>query len=132
MIHSTHRFHGRSSLRFVYSRGHQARGEFMGLRSIKNDRQKTWRVAVVVSRKVSKSAVVRNRIRRRIFESVRRHSGHINGAFDLVFNVYSEQLAQIDHQKIELTVVDLLQKSGVYTEPGSGPSHVIIENKETL
>ena len=58
MIHHTHRFHGRSSLRFVYQQGQVVRGQLVSLRYVRNGRQQLYRVAVVVSRKVSKSAVV--------------------------------------------------------------------------
>ncbi len=132
MIHSTHRFHGRSSLRYVYHHGRQVRGDLMSLRVALNSRQKTWRVAVVVSRKVSKSAVVRNRIRRRIFEVVRRQAGYINGPFDLVFNVYSEQLAQAEQETIEKTVQDQLDRAGALSKTDFKPDHVIVENKGSL
>src|SRR4051812_48826816 len=113
MIHSTHRFHGRSSLRFVYQKGRVVRGELMTLRYVQNSRRTTWRAAVVVSRKVSKSAVVRNRIRRRIFEIVRRQAGVIDGPFDLVFSVYGEQLAHVEQSALEQLVADQLQKAKV-------------------
>lgn len=133
MIHSTHRFHGRSSLRFVYQKGHVVRGELMTLRCAPNARRTTWRAAVVVSRKVSKSAVVRNRIRRRVFETVRRHAGYITGSFDLVFSVYSEQLAYAEQAALEQLVVDQLRKGGAYRlSVTPGGEHAIVEEKEKL
>lgn len=132
MIHSTHRFHGRSSLRFVYQHGKQVRGELVSLRAIPNKRRSTWRCAVVVSRKVSKSAVVRNRIRRRIFEIVRRNAGRITGPYDVVFNVYSEHIASIDNMVLSKCIVEQMEKAGVCAPATETPDHAIVKQKETL
>ncbi|HSX46301.1 MAG TPA: ribonuclease P protein component [Candidatus Saccharimonadia bacterium] len=112
MITRRHRFHGYGSLKSVYSRGQTARGGLLNLMYARRDPSKAYRVAVVVSRKVSKSAVVRNRIRRRVFESIRRQSGSIPGGTDLVFTAFGEQLAAIDAAKLDALVADLLQKTG--------------------
>jgi ribonuclease P protein component len=131
MIHYTHRFHGRSSLRFVYQRGQSVRGNCLSLRYARNQRQKSYRVAVVVSRKVSKSAVVRNRIRRRLYELVRTRAGQIQDPYDLVFIVYDESVATMEPEALKRTVHGLLQKAEVLS-PGSpeSPDHAIVEIKE--
>ncbi|HSX33063.1 MAG TPA: ribonuclease P protein component [Candidatus Saccharimonadales bacterium] len=114
MIQSTHRFHGRSSLRFVYQKGASVRSDLpLALRTARNPRSRVWRVAVVVSRKVSKSAVVRNRIRRRIFEIVRRQGSHLDPGYDLVFSVYGPELAELDHAALETAITTQLTKAGV-------------------
>jgi ribonuclease P protein component len=112
MISSRHRFHGRSSLRFVYQRGQTVRGANISLRYILNPRQKLYRVAVVVSRKVSKSAVVRNRLRRRIYEIVRTHAAQIVQPYDLVFTVYDEAIAELSHANLKKAVVAQLVRAG--------------------
>ena len=131
MISSTHRFHGRSSLRYVYQHGTQIRGDLVSLRAVRNKRQKTWRVAIAVSRKVNKSAVVRNRIRRRIFEVVRHHTALIKEPYDLVFSVYSDQAANLDQQSLEKAIVDRLSKIESLTKAKSYSNHAIVDNKET-
>lgn len=70
MLPKQHRFHGPSGFRWVYAGGHSAHGRHMVVR-IREQQNRPFRVAVVVSRKVHKSAVVRNRIRRRVYEAVR-------------------------------------------------------------
>jgi ribonuclease P protein component len=133
MVHSTHRFHGRNSLRFAYQHGRMVRGDQLGLRAVRNMRQKTWRAAVVVSKKVSKSAVVRNRIRRRVFEIVRRHGARIAQPYDLVFNVYTDSLAKADQYELERIVTGLLAKADILYAPTVGESsdHAIVKNKES-
>ncbi len=128
MIHSTHRFHGRSSLRFVYQHGRMVRSDMLCLRAVHNKRQHTWRAAVAVSRKVNKSAVVRNRIRRRIFEVVRRHAGRIAGPYDLVFNIYSDHIAELEQSQLEELLISLMTKASVLAETNiPGPDHAIVD-----
>lgn len=111
MLIGRHRFHGYNSLKLVYKKGQTARNQTLSLRYMRRDHTKPYRVAVVVSRKVSKSAVVRNRIRRRVYESVRRQADQIPGGTDLVFTVYSDQVANIDHTAITQAVDQLLSKA---------------------
>ena len=114
MIDRTHRFQGHGSLRFAYQKGQTVRGQFCSLKYIRNRRRSTYRVAVVVSRKVHKSAVVRNRIRRRIYEIVRSAEPRIMGSYDLIFTAYSDQLAEMPHEQLSEAVMDKLDKAGVF------------------
>jgi ribonuclease P protein component len=111
MIGQKHRFHGYGSLRPAYQRGQTVRGPALSLRFARRDNGKPYRVAVVVGRKVSKSAVVRNRIRRRIYEIVRRNDQAVPPATDLVFTVFGEQIAEVNAQKLEASIKDLLKKA---------------------
>ncbi len=115
MINQSHRFHGYNSLRGVYSRGQSVRGDMVSLKfarpSSGNDSGRPYRVAVIVSRKVSKSAVVRNRIRRRIYEAVRKSDAGITSGIDLVFTVFSERLAELPAPKPQAIINELLQKA---------------------
>ena len=110
MIGRTHRFHGYGSLRGVYQRGKTARSPMLNLRYDARDPKKPYRVAVVVSRKVNKSAVVRNRIRRRMYEIVRNQD--VQPGTDLVFTVFNDQLAELPAPKLQETVSGLLEKAG--------------------
>lgn len=117
MIDKTHRFQGHGSLRFVYQKGQTVRGQFCSLKYIVNKRRRRFRVAVVVSRKVHKSAVVRNRIRRRMYEAVRKHSVRIVQPFDLVLTAYSDQLAEMPAEQLETAVLEKLEKAGIFELP---------------
>lgn len=132
MIDKLHRFQGYGSLRFVYQKGQTVRGPFFSLKYIVNHRRTVFRASVVVSRKVHKSAVVRNRIRRRIYEIIRNESLRINGAYDLVFIVYSDQLASLPAAQLRDAVLEKLEKAGVLSGPEATklPAHAIVEFKE--
>jgi ribonuclease P protein component len=112
MIDKTHRFQGLGSLRFVYKRGQTIRGQACSLKYVVNRRNDTYRVAVVVSRKVHKSAVIRNRIRRRIYELVRTEAPKIDQPFDLVFIAHSDQFADIPSDQLRSIILDQLASTG--------------------
>jgi ribonuclease P protein component len=67
----------------------------------------------VVSKKVDKSAVRRNRIRRRIYEIVRTHPAHAGFAHEMVFTIYKTDAATESSSLLEDEVHDLLSKSKV-------------------
>lgn len=71
MIASKYRFHGHGSLKFLYKNGRVIRSRYFTVKYITNHYRSNPRFAVVVSKKVHKSAVGRNRIRRRVYERLR-------------------------------------------------------------
>ena len=109
MIAKQNRFHGRNSLNTVYRKGKAVRGEYASLRYA-SSRRSDYRLAVVVSRKVSKSAVVRNRIRRRIYEIVRLYVKDLAEPLprDMVISIFEERAAMATD--LDKTILVLLQK----------------------
>ena len=67
-------------------------------------------MAVVVSKKIAKSAVTRNKIRRRLYECVRKNEILDNDAIDAVFVVKSDQVASVPHEQLELSVMNSCHK----------------------
>jgi ribonuclease P protein component len=113
MLTSSHRFHGLNALNFAHKQGQVVRGQSMSLKYVANTRRDTYRVAVVVSKKVSKSAVTRNRIRRRVYEAIRLQADAMSGPYDLIFMVYSQDVATMELKLLQQTVVGQLRKAGV-------------------
>src|SRR6185437_7196150 len=95
-------FHGHSSLTYVYRHGHAVRNPQLAVRFVRNSRRADYRLAVIVSKKVHKSAVARNRVRRRIYEIVRTGPA-IPAAYDIVVTVFSDQIITTD--PLELTAL---------------------------
>jgi ribonuclease P protein component len=116
MVTAKHRFHGLGSLKRVYQHGRNVRSSLFALKVMHNERRHDYRVAVVVSRKVHKSAVVRNRIRRRLYEQVRLQSPQITGPYDMVFTVFNEEVAELPTDKLKKIIADQLRQAGV-TKP---------------
>jgi ribonuclease P protein component len=113
MINNKHRFHGHGSLRYVYTKGETERGPLLAVKYIENQRRDQYRLAVVVSKKVSKSAVGRNRIRRRLYEIVRRHEEAIPGPLDIVMTVFHDTIADMPAKQLESAVVAQLKHAGI-------------------
>lgn len=111
MIGRAHRFHGYGSLRYVYKNGKTVRGPLTTLKFTVNDRRDSYRLAVVVSKKVHKSAVVRNRIRRRVYEAFRRLAAEDQG-YDLVLTVFSERVATMAAGELDTVVREQLSQIG--------------------
>jgi ribonuclease P protein component len=129
MIGRTHRFHGFNALRHVYSRGNTTRSSLIAVKSLANPRRDSYRAAVVVSRKVHKSAVVRNRIRRRIYEIIRHLQPRLAGPFDIVITVFSDQVAEMPAPDLEKMLIDQFERARLITV-SPDRSHAIVERKK--
>ncbi|MDZ7785852.1 MAG: ribonuclease P protein component [Candidatus Saccharibacteria bacterium] len=113
MISKAHRFHGYGSLKFVYKHGRVVRGPMCAIKYHKNPKRTTYRLAVVVSKKVNKSAVVRNRIRRRVFEVVRHYEDRVKHPYDIAIMVYSENVATMPHEELDTMLRTQLSQAGI-------------------
>ena len=131
MIARKNRFHGYGSLRYVYQNGQTVRGQLCALKYVRNSRRDTYRIAVVVSKKVSKSAVVRNRIRRRLYEAVRQ-TVLPSEPFDLIINVYSDQLASCPDSELRQVVFDKLHAAGITIRTPEERHRGIVDKKEIV
>lgn len=116
MIARRYRFHGYNALSYVYKQGKTARSQGCLLRYAPNPRRQQCRIAVVVGKKVHKSAVTRTRIRRRMFAELQGIVGDLP-AYDLVFTVTDPQLVVTSQKHINEIILRLLQVSGVWTQP---------------
>lgn len=130
MIDRKHRFHGYGSLKHVYTHGQQVRGLYLSLKYNPNPRRNVFRAAVVVSRKVDKSAVARNRIRRRIYEAIRLNQTKITNPYDLVFVVFSTQLETFSPKELQEAVDNLLTDSGVIKQSNTEDRDMIGEKEK--
>jgi ribonuclease P protein component len=113
MISRQHRFHGRNSFRFVYQNGNTERCSAFAVKSVINSRRKNYRVAVVVSRKVHKSAVARNRMRRRLYAAVQELQNQINDPYDIVLTVFNDSILEEAPKSLAHQLKRQFQKSGI-------------------
>jgi len=112
MLNSKFRFHSRGGVRYVYKHGQTIRQGKMALVYCENTRG-FQRFSVVVSKKVEKSAVGRNRIRRRIYEAIRlyKKSHSFDAKRDYIFIVYSKDLMDCPFTEVERMIADLIRQS---------------------
>ncbi len=114
MIPSPFRFHGHNSVRYVYAHGKAIRTPQATMKWVANDRRQEPRISVVVSKKVLKSAVGRNRIRRRIYEYVHTRLPYLNGVYDIVIIVTSAELRLMPASELQELIEQLFVKANLY------------------
>jgi ribonuclease P protein component len=113
MIPSKYRFHSRGGIKHAYS-GKRIRGDKLSLTVVNNTGRKASRFAVIVSKKVLKSAVGRNRIRRRIYEVVRLELPSFKGKHDVLVSVFNKDVKDMPHRELKTLLIDLFKSANLY------------------
>ena len=111
MLSASVRFHGHGSLRYVYQHGSAVRSHLFTIKASTNPRRKKPRFAVVVSKKVHKSAVGRNRMRRRIYEVIRYAYPSFTRTCDVVVIVTSSEVLSLEHAELAAKLHDLFTEA---------------------
>jgi len=114
MISSLFRFHGHNSLRYLYSNGKAVRTQLFTVKYIPNSHRSHPRFSVVVSKKVIKSAVGRNRIRRRLYEYLRANIDKLDSTYDIVVICTSSELRTLPFNEIAEQLTQLFEKASLY------------------
>ncbi len=112
MLSKKYRFHSRGGVRYTYKNGKSIRGSRISLVFAENSRGKQ-RFAVVISKKVLKSAVGRNRIRRRVYEAIRMEQAKIQKPVDCIFNIYNKEVGTMDFAELRALIRDLLKEAEI-------------------
>lgn len=110
MLSRKYRFHSRGGVRYTYQHGETVRHPKISLVHSVNSKNKK-RFAVVVSKKVLKSAVGRNRIRRRVYELIRAELPKIKKPVDCIFVIYSRDLQDMPFLELKKLMGDILAES---------------------
>ncbi len=84
MLPKEYRLKRKKDFEKVLRKGKLLAKNFLTLKTVKNN-LKTIRIGVVVSRKVSKKAVLRNKTKRRLREAARANIKKIKPGYDLIF-----------------------------------------------
>lgn len=114
MLPAANRLRHARDITRVYRRGRYGTGDFLSIKAAKNGRLES-RATFVVAKKVSKKAVIRNRIRRRLAEIMRIDWQTVAPGYDIVVTV---------HQDISMTTGDEL-KNGLTTALTKSGSHAL-------
>ena len=108
MIIRKNRFHGHHSVSRV--RGPSLHGQYVSVRIAASSRP-DYRAAVVVSKKVDNRAVVRNRIRGRLFEILRVAGGLSGKPVDIIVYAKTAEIATMPHETLVREVTTLVDKA---------------------
>lgn len=112
MLNKKYRFHSRGGVRYTYQHGKSIRKPNITLVHAVNSRGRQ-RFAVVVSKKIAKSAVERNRIRRRVYEAIRavKREENFEVAKDNIFVVYAKNIKTMPFEELKVLISGLLKES---------------------
>lgn len=125
MISQKYRFHGHASLKYLLANGINIRGNILSIKIVDNNRRKYSRVAIIISKKVLKHAVDRNRARRRLYEIVRPMISDFNRTVDLAIIVYKSNVINAPHDELVAEVTKCLQKAELLNSNNSTSSDKI-------
>ena len=112
MLASKYRFHSRGGVKYTYQKGKTIRTPKFSLVFAPNQHGKQ-RFAVVISKKVIKSAVGRNRVRRRVYEAIRMNLAEISESYDYIFIVFSKDLKTMEFTELEKLVLKLTEQAKI-------------------
>ncbi|RWZ79497.1 MAG: ribonuclease P protein component [Candidatus Chaera renei] len=108
MLERRFRFHGQGGLRWLYRKGRSVSNQHMSLKYSRNASRVHSRFTVVVTKKVYKAAAKRNRIRRRVYEIVRRHWQQIEAPYDIALTVRDPLALVMPPEELSQAVLGLL------------------------
>lgn len=112
MLAKKYRFHSRGGVKYTYQKGRTLRGPNISLIYAKNTRNHQ-RFTVVVSKKVEKTAVGRNRLRRRVYEAIRLNLPNFPDKKDCIFVVYNKEIADLEFTELTQLIATLLNRTRV-------------------
>jgi ribonuclease P protein component len=111
MLPAKYRLRRKADIELVFAKGKNTFDPLCGARVRKTNLPET-RFAVVVGTKVSKLAVIRNRLRRRVREVIHHRLGDIATGYDIVLLVRSEAKTT-SFFDLEAHVLTTLRKTGL-------------------
>lgn len=114
MLPKENRLKKKKDFEQVFKEGKGFEEDFLFLK-IRKSKSKETRFGFVVSQKVSKKAVVRNKIKRRLREIIREEIPLIQKGTNGVF-VIKKNIVKKDFQEVRDVIIRLLKKSGILND----------------
>ncbi len=111
MLASENRLKSARDIARVFKRGNYGKGGLITAKATHSGLSDS-RAVVVVSKKISKRAVVRNKIRRRIVEIVRQRWETVRPGYDIVITVRGD-VSSLDHSTLNHNVVTALTRVAI-------------------
>lgn len=111
MLPKVNRIKKKKDFEVIFKKAKSFKNNFLILKTTSNSIE-TKRFGFIVSQKVSKKAVVRNLIRRRLNEAVKINFDNVKDGFDCVFIVLSGAVKE-DFSEVKKSVKILLEKANL-------------------
>ncbi len=111
MLSKDNRLKKKKDFEKVFNQGKSYKGRFFSAKVLKTDLKES-RFGFIVSGKVSKKAVIRNKIRRLLQEAVRKNFPDIKKIVDVAIVAFP-QIQNETREEIQKSVSDFLKKTGL-------------------
>ena len=112
MLSKKYRLQKDKDFDLVFKKGKNLGSEFLFLKLRKNGLEIS-RFGFILSKKISKNATVRNKIKRRLREIIRKKLNDIKPGLDVVIGTKTV-IVNKDYQEIKEALEGLLRKAGLY------------------
>jgi len=96
----------------VFKKGKGTKQGFLFFKALKNETGIN-RFGFIITKKSSKKAVIRNRIKRRLSEAVRENLSRLKKGWDGIF-IVSQPLSRKEMNEIKETVVKIFEKNNLF------------------
>ena len=111
MLPSENRLKKARDIAKVYKKGVYGGAGVLSVKAAKTGKPQT-RLVVIVAKKISKKAVVRNRIRRRIVEFLHTQWGTVAPGYDIVVTAHQD-ISEFTRPDLESATIKALKRAGV-------------------
>lgn len=115
MLAKRHRLTAEKDFARLFAKGRAFHGRGVTVKAVRSGSDGP-RIGFVVSTKVAKRAVVRNLVKRRMREIVRKRLAKLLGGVDIAFLARSESVS-MTFQELERSIEEVLAKAGLYKRP---------------
>ncbi|MEK7647335.1 MAG: ribonuclease P protein component [Patescibacteria group bacterium] len=112
MLPKSRKIRGRKIFGVIYKSGQKTFSRFVALFFVPNGGPSKF--ACVVSLKVSKKAVLRNKLRRRAYSLIRKNLFNIKDGYATIL-VFKSGAAELSYPQLSKNILDLFKKSGLIT-----------------
>lgn len=110
-----HRIRKEKEFKNVFLKGKTSRGDFLNIKIVENNTDIS-RFGFVVSVKISKKSVLRNKIKRRLRECARLNLVKIKPGFDIVIIAIKKDIINQSFDDICEETITLLKKSKIFND----------------
>lgn len=111
MLSKNHRLKKTKEIERVFEKGHWYQQDFISLKLFKNQLGVS-RFAIIVSTKIDKRAVVRNKIRRWLSEMIRKKLPAITAGYDILL-IPKKEISHKNYQEAEKALDNIFKKSSL-------------------
>jgi len=112
MLAKANRLTKKKDFEKTFKQGGSSYGKLLGIKAVKNDLESN-RFGLIISNKVSKKAVERNKIRRQIREILKEQLAQLKPGFDLIIVTLPEILNK-DSQEIKQNILYNFKRLRLY------------------